>query len=153
MRFAGGFITVIVVNPPEKKLAKHTSVHLRKRHQKLNIILDSPSENWVSASMLKSFPTFLGKSSRRVGGAGSSTTAGGKAEDGKSSLATTAVNEWSIVESKLEQFKSDERIRLLTALKSYNDSLTERANLLEKNQKMSRHNNELKMLLNINRQD
>mgnify|MGYP001468997585 CR=1 FL=1 len=77
----------------------------------------------------------------------------GKAEDGKSSLATTAVNEWSIVESKLEQFKSDERIRLLTALKSYNDSLTERANLLEKNQKMSRHNDELKMLLNINRQD
>ena len=75
----------------------------------------------------------------------------GKAEDGKSSLATTAVNEWSIVESKLEQFKSDERIRLLTALKSYNDSLTERANLLEKNQKMSRHNEELKMLLNINR--
>ena len=40
--------------------------------------------------MLKLFPTNLGKSSRnRVGGAGSSTTAGGKAEDGKSSLATT----------------------------------------------------------------
>ena len=72
----------------------------------------------------------------------------GKAEDGKSSLATTAVNEWSIVESKLEQFKMDERIGLLTALISYNDSLTERANLLEKNQKMSRHIDELKMFLN-----
>ena len=66
---------------------------------------------------------------------------------------TIAVNEWSIVESKLEQFKSDERMRLLAALKSYNDWLTERANLLEKNKKMSRHNNELRMLLNINRQE
>ena len=25
--FSGGFITAIVVNPPERKLAKHTSVH------------------------------------------------------------------------------------------------------------------------------
>ena len=25
--FSGGFITVIVVNPPERKLAKRTSVH------------------------------------------------------------------------------------------------------------------------------
>ena len=88
-----------------------------------------------------------------IGGAGSSTTAGGKIEEGKSSLATTAVNEWSLVESKLDSFKSDERQRLLTALKSYNDGLTERANLLEKNKKMARHNEELKMLLNINRQE
>ena len=27
MRFASGFITAIVVNPPERKLAKRTSVH------------------------------------------------------------------------------------------------------------------------------
>ena len=68
-------------------------------------------------------------------------------------LSKKAQNEWSLVESKLQQFKSDERMRLLGALKSYNDSLTERANLIEKNQKMSRHNEELRMLLNLNRQE
>ena len=40
VRFAsflsGGFITVIVVNPPEKNLAKRTSVHWLKN---LNVIL------------------------------------------------------------------------------------------------------------------
>ena len=28
--FSGGFITAIVVNPPERKLAKRTSVHWEK---------------------------------------------------------------------------------------------------------------------------
>ena len=71
-----------------------------------------------------------------------------RTDDGKSSL-STGVNEWSLVESKLNKFKSDERLRLLTALKNYNESLTERASLLDKNQRMGRHNAELRMLLNL----
>jgi hypothetical protein len=35
------------------------------------------------------------------------------------------------------------------ALRTYNDSLTERANLLDKNQRMARHNEELRLLLNL----
>jgi hypothetical protein len=31
--FSGGFITAIVVNPPERKLAKHTSVHVLRPYQ------------------------------------------------------------------------------------------------------------------------
>ena len=69
-------------------------------------------------------------------------------DDGKSSM-SSGVNEWSLVESKLNKFKSDERLRLLTALKNYNESLTERASLLDKNQRMGRHNAELRMLLNL----
>ena len=79
-------------------------------------------------------------------------SSGGKTDDGKSSVSAT-VNEWSLVESKLQKFKSEDRMRLLDALKAYNDALTERANLLDKNQKMKRHNNELKMLLNIHRHE
>ena len=73
----------------------------------------------------------------------------GKTEDGQTTQYTGIVNEWSLVETKLAQFKSEDRMRLLTALKNYNDSLMERANLLEKNSRLSRHNSELKMLLNI----
>ena len=40
MRFAtflsGGFITMVVINPPEKKLAKHTSVQCRNLFTTLN---------------------------------------------------------------------------------------------------------------------
>ena len=54
-----------------------------------------------------------------------------------------------LVEGKLAQFKSEERIRLLTALKNYNEALMERATLLDKNSRLSRHNAELKMLLNL----
>lgn len=69
------------------------------------------------------------------------------------STLSTAMNEWALVESKLDRFKSEDRLRLLAALKTYNDSLTERSNLLEKNKKMARHNAELRMLLNINQQE
>lgn len=85
-------------------------------------------------------------SSRMVGPAGASSLM--RTEDGKSSL-TTGLNEWSLVESKLNNFKGEERLRLLTALKNYNESLTERACLLDKNQRMARHNAELRMLLNL----
>ena len=57
------------------------------------------------------------------------------------------------MESKLDKFKSEDRMRLLSALKIYNNALTERANLVDKNQKMARHNAELRMLLNINRHE
>ena len=45
--FSGGFITATVVNPPERKLAKHTSAHLGEggpsgitKNQKLDNQLD-----------------------------------------------------------------------------------------------------------------
>lgn len=82
---------------------------------------------------------------KSVYGAASST---GRTEDGKTSLGS--VNEWSLVQARLEQFKSEDRLRLAAALKSYNDSLTERASLVDKNKRLARHNEELKMLLNIN---
>ena len=85
-------------------------------------------------------------SSRMLGPAGASSLIDTK--NGKSSL-TTGINEWSLVESKLNNFKSAERLRLLAALKNYNESLTERSCLLDKNLRMARHNAELRMLLNL----
>ena len=91
----------------------------------------------------------MSQSSRGGGGPYGGISSTGKTEDGQTTQYTGIVNEWSLVETKLAQFKSEDRMRLLTALKNYNDSLMERANLLEKNSRLSRHNSELKMLLNI----
>ena len=50
MRFAsflsGGFIPVIVVNPPERKLAKHTSVQCRVYSQKFCLL-----QRWVNSTL------------------------------------------------------------------------------------------------------
>ena len=112
-----------------------TQVEVKKRDKEQAL----PSAGSQSVSYDKS-------SSRMVGPAGTSSLM--RTDDGKSTL-STGINEWSLVESKLNKFKSDERLRLLTALKNYNESLTERASLLDRNQRMGRHNAELRMLLNL----
>ena len=96
----------------------------------------------------------------------------GKTEDGQTTQYSGAMNEWALVEARLgnihrkfimnqymyatlfdefylAQFKSEDRMRLLTALKNYNESLMERSTLLEKNTRLATHNEELKMLLNM----
>ena len=113
--------------------------------------------------------------SSRGGAYGAGISSTGKTEDGQTTQYSGAANEWSavcllflctnflwviitylfrlyfrlLVEGKLAQFKSEERIRLLTALKNYNEALMERATSLDKNSRLSRHNAELKMLLNL----
>ena len=96
----------------------------------------------------------------------------GKTEDGQTTQYSGAINEWALVEARLgnkhskckmnqymyatlnddfysAQFKSEDRMRLLTALKNYNESLMERSTLLDKNTRLATHNEELKMLLNM----
>ncbi len=50
----------------------------------------------------------------------------------------------------MSQFQTEDRLRLLDALKTYYATLSDRALLFEKNKRMARHNQELRLLLNIN---
>ena len=47
MGFSSGFITAAVVNPPERKLAKHTSVHWSKLYFSLDALPEIRILNWL----------------------------------------------------------------------------------------------------------
>ena len=76
---SGGFITGIVVDPPEKKLAKHTSVqctamwcHIDKNHKyKTNLISSLPIWSASSVNEVKKFDCWTPSIRIRVSGANS----------------------------------------------------------------------------------
>ena len=60
MRFAnflaGGFITAIVVNPLERKLAKRTSMHcvlIAELKARVHIVIEQPSDSWTQEDLCK----------------------------------------------------------------------------------------------------
>ena len=55
--------------------------------------------------------------------------------------------EWSMLQEKIQQFQSTDRLNLLDILKSYHQVLNERSNLLSSNLKIKMLNEELRMLL------
>lgn len=62
-------------------------------------------------------------------------------------LDTVEKTEWSLLNEKIQQFQSEDRLSLLDILKDYHHVLNERSNLLGSNLKMKMLNDELRTLL------
>ena len=80
---------------------------------------------------------------------------GDEADEGSSGLAddddqrrhSRRMSEWEVLKERIGVFSSPDRMQLLEELKRYQQALVERSELLARNARMRRHNQELAMIL------
>lgn len=132
------------------KVIRH-QIEQKKKEKELSLAVTSESASSADRNRVMAASTTAASSSAVPAVAGPRTddyyVFGTATQSGGLSSQRSARNEWVLVAERLRQFQSEDRKRLLAALKHYNQALNERAELLDKNRKMARHNSELKLLL------
>ena len=71
----------------------------------------------------------------------------GVADDGDQRRRRRRMSEWEVLKERIGVFSSPDRMQLLEELKRYQQALVERSELLARNARMRRHNQELAMIL------